>query len=363
MTPWAALSRPLWAAQRIRRERSASWSSLPCPSVSVGNLAFGGRGKTPLVAALALRAQTEGLRPGILTRGYGARRVGAAHPLVLVSSTEASAVAAPWLQLLSDGVQHQPAWCWAPRSGDEAAWLAAACPGVPVAVHPRRERGARALLERFDVDVLFLDDAFQSAVGRDLDLVLIDPERDAPLARRSGLLREPPDALSRADLVVVVGCPGAEGPVSPCSASPPEHWVQLERRAGELRRLDDGAPVVPEELGPVWVAAGVGRPATVRRLAEHAGVAVSGRILTRDHRAPSALSRVVANPLRRRRTVLVTEKDAVGWARARPPSPETVVLGHQLKGVEAVWQRVAASLLSMAGRPCGWRDDGEKDHA
>jgi tetraacyldisaccharide 4'-kinase len=38
--------------------------------ISVGNLAVGGRGKTPIVAAIARVLMAAGERPAILTRGY-----------------------------------------------------------------------------------------------------------------------------------------------------------------------------------------------------------------------------------------------------------------------------------------------------
>ena len=52
---WAA-SLPLQLATRARRSRAADWPGLERTTVSVGNLALGGRGKTPTAAALARAA-------------------------------------------------------------------------------------------------------------------------------------------------------------------------------------------------------------------------------------------------------------------------------------------------------------------
>src|SRR4051812_43625815 len=41
------------------------------PGIVVGNLTVGGTGKTPVVAWLAERLSTSGLRVGIVSRGYG----------------------------------------------------------------------------------------------------------------------------------------------------------------------------------------------------------------------------------------------------------------------------------------------------
>ena len=43
---------------------------LPVPVISIGNLTFGGTGKTPLVEWVVRELTLLGLRPAVLTRGY-----------------------------------------------------------------------------------------------------------------------------------------------------------------------------------------------------------------------------------------------------------------------------------------------------
>src|SRR5258708_1378510 len=82
------------------------------PVVSVGNLSVGGTGKTPFVAFLAERLMARGLKPCILTRGYG-RRAGAD------------------LIAIEPGSGRAPD----PREvGDEPALLARKLPDVPIVV-------------------------------------------------------------------------------------------------------------------------------------------------------------------------------------------------------------------------------------
>lgn len=304
---WAATA-PLRLATRVRRLGSARWPRLPAPSVCVGNLALGGRGKTPLVAGLA--AALPG-RVGVIARGYPVTSRSAPPRLLLCTRPHG----APWLAELSlDGRAPVPAWRLASEVGDEAPWLAAVT-GAPVAVHPDRIAAASALSAAYDVDLLFLDDGLQAPVHADLDVVLVDPDRDL---RRRAMLREGLDAHSHA-LVVPVG----------------GHSAQLRRRVGGLRDLRTGAEVSAPE-GPVCLAAAVGDPASVRALATQAGVPIGSELRLRDHHGPRRAPR---GPL------LVTEKDAVGWAMER--GSEAVVLGLRLDGVEEVADAVSHRLAAL----------------
>lgn len=137
------------------------------PVVSLGNLTTGGTGKTPLAAFVARWFRERGARVCFISRGY---RAGA------------------------DGLN------------DEARVLQALCPDVPHLQSPDRVASASMAAEEFGSQLLILDDGFQHRrLARDLDIVLIDASHpwgfDYLLPR--GLLREPPAALSRADLVVI----------------------------------------------------------------------------------------------------------------------------------------------------------------
>lgn len=149
----------------------------PVPVISVGNIAMGGTGKTPLVEALATTLLGQGARPAILTRGY---RRQSKSPLVLKPGQEV-----PWT-----------------LAGDEPTLLARRLPGVLVVVDADRVRGATIALQAGATHLL-LDDGFQHLrLRRHVDLVVVRAED--PLARGC-LRREGPRALAHATRLVCVG--------------------------------------------------------------------------------------------------------------------------------------------------------------
>jgi tetraacyldisaccharide 4'-kinase len=154
------------------------------PVVSVGNLAVGGTGKTPLVRYVAERLQLKGWKPGILTRGYARKR----GPEILLLEPKAERRADPR------------------EVGDEPALLARTLPDVPIAIGADRYRAGRLSEEQFELDVHILDDGFQHlALARDLDIVALDVTQE--LSDRAllpaGRLREPLSALARAQVVIL----------------------------------------------------------------------------------------------------------------------------------------------------------------
>jgi tetraacyldisaccharide 4'-kinase len=154
------------------------------PVVSVGNLLMGGSGKTPFVLYLAELFRNRGFRPAVVSRGY---RGNYSEPYVVVSDGRS------WKPLV------EPEIC-----GDEPYLLAARLRNVPVVVGRRRIHPVQVARDRFDSDLVLLDDGFQHLqLARDVDIVLINGTEDGmfPLGR----LREPISALRRAHMIVLMG--------------------------------------------------------------------------------------------------------------------------------------------------------------
>lgn len=170
---------------RLRREcyasgRCASWRA-PVPVVVIGNINVGGAGKTPLTLAIAQMMTENGVKPGIVTRGYRGRS--AVWPLSV--SVDSSAELA----------------------GDEALLLARRS-GVPVVAAPDRVAAVKRLLEQHRCDLVLSDDGLQHyRLQRDAEIVVVPAagEFGNRFCLPAGPLREPVSRLDGVDLVVHSG--------------------------------------------------------------------------------------------------------------------------------------------------------------
>lgn len=251
---------------------------LPVPVLVVGNIFVGGTGKTPLAIWLALRLRDAGYRPGVVSRGYGAR---IEVPRLVDPDSRPEEV------------------------GDEPVLIArhAAC---PVAVGRNRAAAGAALLAAHpQVDVLLLDDGLQHyALARDLEIMLFD-SRGAGNGWMlpAGPLREP---LSRRRDVTVVNGSGAAPGVPPGAfrMTLSGEWAVQLAEPGQRMKLVDLAGRLPAPR--IAAAAGIGNPERFFAMLAAAGLCFS-RLPLPDHYAfdDNPFAAVEAD------VILITEKDAV----------------------------------------------------
>jgi tetraacyldisaccharide 4'-kinase len=266
-------------------------AGLPCAVVSVGNLAVGGSGKTPLVGWLARGLRARGRRVAILSRGVGGSRGGEVN---VVSDGERLLLA--------------PA-----EAGDEPVWLAGDAPGVPVlAGRNRLALGLRAV-QLFDSQIALLDDGFQHhRLRRDLDLVCIDASLGLGNGRvlPRGPLREPPTALGRAHaLIFTRALPGRDPADLRCMPpGVPQFRAAIEPRG--LRDLAGSRVCGLEELRgrELGLLAAIARPGRFERSLADLGARVVARRTFPDHHlyAPGEI-----RALERGIEWVTTAKDAV----------------------------------------------------
>lgn len=244
---WAASVRLFLYARGVFRTHS-----LPCKVVSVGNITLGGTGKTPFVCLLAEMIKGRGYRVAVLSRGY---KGNFPELFSLVSDGE---------RILQDEQQ----------VGDEPYLLAEKLKGVPVIAGKKRWVSGQYAINRFQSEVVILDDGFQHLpLKRDLDLLLIDsscPFGNGYLFPR-GVLREPLSRLSRADAIILTKV-GQSGNIKKLKKNLSEivddHPIfQVDFAPGEVRVYGKEASLPPECLqGKRVIAfAGVAKPDSFRQ--------------------------------------------------------------------------------------------------
>ncbi|OGT99388.1 MAG: tetraacyldisaccharide 4'-kinase [Geobacteraceae bacterium GWC2_48_7] len=213
---------------------------LPRPVISIGNITVGGTGKTPVTAYIARLLMEQGFKVAMLSRGYG-------------GSLEGQNV------IVSDGatVMLGPGEC-----GDEPYLLASTLPGLMVVIGSDRYAAGQLALQQLSPDIFILDDGFQHlSLWRDLNILLLDCRR--PLGNGwtlpAGLLREPPGASSRADIIIMTRCPAG---TSISRDTPGKPAFASTHQLVDAQPLQGGSPVSFSALiGPGFMAfAGIAQP-------------------------------------------------------------------------------------------------------
>jgi tetraacyldisaccharide 4'-kinase len=309
------------AAARRRRERYARRPDLRRrlrnPVVSIGNLAIGGRGKTPMTACIARMLLEMGERPAILSRGYGRRDRG--DGVVIVRD--------------ADSVRAD-----LDRAGDEPLMLARQLQGVSVLTSADRYLAGRLAEHHLGSTVHVLDDGFQHLqLDRDVDLLILARDDIArPQTLPSGRLREPLDTVIAADAILAVD---EDVIVEPAEAAPPIFQIRKQGLAA------------PDDSERALAVAGIAEPDRFFHDLQTAGWTLADTMAFPDHHAYSLrdLRRIVdrAGAAGARR-IVTTEKDLVRLLRFRPfPMPiVTIPLRLEPQPLEAFREWLSGEIRS-----------------
>jgi tetraacyldisaccharide 4'-kinase len=269
------LVRPFVRARNALYDRGILCSTdPPIPVISVGNLCHGGTNKTPTVEMLSRKFSEAGLSVGIVSRGYS----GETKSSLWIGQDKRS----------SDRT----------ITGDEPLMLASRLPGTKIVVSRDRYEGVR-LLHELGADVAVADDAFQHRrMGRDLDIVLVDATCPFGNGRLfpAGILREHPEALSRADIAVITKVEQASEDSLKEIKSELSRWIDPERtftarvtleswmilERGELKDFEpEWGRNVPE--GKFIAFSAIGHPDSFYRSLLSFGISVLEHRFYRDH--------------------------------------------------------------------------------
>lgn len=294
---------------------------LPVPVLSIGNITLGGTGKTPLVMALALEFSRRGLRPAVLSRGYGSGR---RTPLLVGGDQPVEAV------------------------GDEALELARALAGRGPMVWAGSDRvaSARQALAA-GADLLLLDDGLQHwRLARDCDVTVLDGQQRLGngLTFPAGPLREPAWALGRAQLLVLTGGGDLRPGGLPWPARQPWQAVTAELE-------------VPAELlhRPLLAFCGIGLPQKFFAALRQHGCVLVGCEEFPDHHpyARDDLERLLALARAHRQATLVTTvKDWQRLTALLDGLPDGCVVPIPLRLDRAAVSRLADRLLDLLAERC-----------
>lgn len=336
-----------WAHEQRRAYWQKRRRRLSRPVVSIGNLHWGGTGKTPLTSATAAFLRDHGFRVVILSRGYG-RHGSATH---LVSRGEGPLVSVE-------------------QAGDEPWMLADSLPGVAVAVgFDRYEAGRLALEELGDwPSVFLLDDGFSHiSLHRDLD-ILSFPSEDPLAGGRllpGGRLREPLAASRYANGLVVhtppllaqrlLGAPTPDLGASLAHALRPYEFRGPGftcRLTAQIRGVENGNdhPFNTPRARAILVT-GIARPKRAVRVANSLGVDIQDHLIFPDHHnyTERNLERIRECAQQKHATaVLTTSKDRVKLAgRLDWPLAEICIEAHPREGF---WHWLLQELGAAPGR-------------
>jgi tetraacyldisaccharide 4'-kinase len=203
------------------------------PVISVGNITWGGTGKTPLVEYIARFYINRGNVPLILSRGYGK---------------------------------------------DETRALAKQLPEARLAIGGDRYQAAQTALAQKPADIMIMDDGFQHwAMKRDLDVVavnVLNPFGNFFLIPR-GILREPLTALKRAALIVLTDV----------NLTPRKEFIEAYREALYFYRPGNRERIQPTRLEGerVTTFSGIGTPRSFQMLLNQIGLKTVRNFEFSDH--------------------------------------------------------------------------------
>ncbi len=276
------------------------------PVISVGNLTMGGTGKTPVVSLLATLLLKKGLKPAIISRGYGGS-------------------AKQQINIVSDG---KNVFLDAQAAGDEPCFLAKTLPEVLVLTGTARALPCHYAVKNMGATVLILDDGFQHlSVQRNLDLVLFSAATLAGNSRvfPGGDLREPVSALKRCHAFMITGVTDELKEQSSLFAKLLKQrfpdkpvFFAAYKAVGAVSLKDAHMKKLQDLPQPLFAFCGIAQPELFHKTITQQNIDLTGFIPLDDHQAyPPSLIETISNKalLKQSKGLICTEKDAVKFQK------------------------------------------------
>jgi len=330
---FSPISRLVCRAKRVLLARGIPRAGAsPIPVISVGNISFGGSGKTPLAIEIAAGLLARGERPAQVSRGYkgtGEKRGG----------------------FVSDGRKILCAW---KEAGDEPFLIASRLPGAGVFVGKDRLASCRRAAG-LGFTCAILDDGFQHLrLARDIDVVLFDP-------REKRALREGVSSLERARFILIRrdGSPACLDKYESLFPGAVVTGFRTEAEGFLSRDRKEKLPPDAFRGRSVFAFCGIAGPGRFFALLEECGARIAGRLAFPDHFAypEKALVRIAAAArVAGAEALVTTEKDAIKIPPASPLADFPVYflrIGASLEPAfrDAVPAALDKARAKRAGRP------------
>ncbi|MFH1854411.1 MAG: tetraacyldisaccharide 4'-kinase [Candidatus Omnitrophota bacterium] len=275
--------------------------SIDAKVISVGNITWGGTGKTPTVLFLLRHFSGQGRKVAVLIRGYGK---------------------------------------------DEPEMFLRLMPGVPVVIGKDRVKTAREAVEKHQVDTILLDDGFQHRrLKRDLDIVCIDATN--PFGNGcvipAGSLREGLSGLKRADIFLITKVDFAQDEKVLQGLKEKLKRINSKaviaesiHQARHFYKLSDGKTVDPGSLRNknVILLSAIGSPVSFETTVLKLGIKFKKHFVFRDHHCYNKKDlKAIEDYCGRNKIdmVITTEKDAVKLSQYTKPDPRYTILSIQLE--------------------------------
>jgi tetraacyldisaccharide 4'-kinase len=213
----------------------------------------------------------------------------------------------------------------AKEAGDEAFLLAQSLPEVPVIVGKERRKTGALAWERFQPDVIVMDDGLQFwQLYRDLNIILLnacDPFDNGYTLPR-GLLREPISHLRRGGIVVLTNAKRAGIEKVQETIAKAQHYApSMPLFEANLTPIYLTSFPQKERIGLEWLHgrrvvafSAIGNPEAFENLLESLGSVLVARHRLRDHTemTPAEIEQIVTEAQSlNAEGVVTTEKDAV----------------------------------------------------
>ena len=271
------------------------------PVISIGNITWGGSGKTPMTIEVAKYILSLGKNPVILSRGYKRKNTKIKNVVVRDNN-----------KILVNIFD----------CGDEPYMMANQL-NCPIIVGANRYESAKKAKE-FAPDIFILDDGFQHwKIKRDLDIVCVNslnPFGNSMIIP-AGILREKKSALKRANLIVLTNCnlsdkQNIENIKKEIFKITDQLPIETSCKNYEIVSMKDNIKIADinifKEQYSFVVISAIGSPENFINTVENLGLKIKDKYLFSDHHRYTKQEIInIIEKLSNNEKIITTAKDAV----------------------------------------------------